>query len=181
MAYQASYGTYRAPAKKRGLKRIIFGILGIIANLIGLIVMPVVAGIVVAVIALLSASPVSIGGPSGTVQTTSSSLYFVYVPTSETGSSSCTVEGASDMVWDPSQGSSPATIDGIEYTVVGSIQVTDDQDVAVTCDGASDVAVADIGFVGSLVGMAVGLIIPIGLGLLAVILLIWGIVARVRS
>lgn len=181
MAYQAPYGMYQAPRKKRGLKRMIFGGLGIVANAIGLVVMPLVAAFVVALIALLSASPVSIGGPSGTVSASATSLHYVYVPTTEAASTSCTVEGGSDVVWDPNQTSVPATIDGTEYTVVGSIEVTTDQEVTVACDGASDVAVADIGVLGTLVGMGVGLLLPIGLGLLSLILLIWGIIARVRS
>ncbi|MGP9680488.1 MULTISPECIES: hypothetical protein [unclassified Brachybacterium] len=181
MAYQAPYGTYQAPRKKRGLKRIIFGTLGIIANGIGLLVMPLVATFAVALIAVMTASPISLGGATGTVDASSTSLYYVYVPTSELSSASCTVDGGSDVEWDPEASTMPATIDGTEYEAVGSIQVTSDQEVTVTCDGASDVAVADVGIVGTLVGFGVGLVIPIGLGFLAFVLLIWGIIARVRS
>lgn len=181
MAYQASYGTYQAPQKKRGLKRIIFGILGIIANGIGLLVMPFVAGLAVAIVALMSATPVSIGGSTGSFDASATSLHYVYVPASEAASVSCTVEGGPDLEWDPEQSTVPATVDGTEYEPVGSLQVTSDQEVTITCDGASDVAVADIGLIGTVVGLGVGLVIPIGLGIFAFVLLIWGIIARVRS
>ena len=181
MAYQASYGMMQAPRRKRGLKRIIFGTLGILANAVGLVVMPLVAAFAVALFALLSATPVSLGGPSGTVDASSTSLYNVYVPTSEVGSASCTAEGESGVNWDPEQSSVPTTLDGVEYTPVGGFDVDTDQQVTVTCEGASDVAVADVGVMGTVVGLVVGLVIPIGLGFLAIILLIWGIIARVRS
>lgn len=182
MAYQASYGSYQAPRKKRGLKRIIFGSLGIIANGIGLIVMPLVAGFVVALVALLSATPVSLGGSTGAFDASSSSLHYVYVPTSEVGSVTCSAEGGSDVVWEPDDESMvPTTVDGTEYTPIGTVEVTSDQEVTMSCEGASDVAVADIGLMGTLVGLGVGLVIPIGLGLIAIALLIWGIIARVRS
>lgn len=181
MAYQASYGSYQAPRKKRGLKRIIFGILGIIANGIGLLVMPFVAGVAVAVVALLTATPVPLGGSTGTIEASSTSLHYVYVPSSEAAMVSCTVEGGSDLEWDPEQTTVPSTVNGTEYQPVGSLQVMSDQEVTITCDGASDVAVADIGLMGTIVGLGVGIVIPVGLGLLAFVLLIWGIVARMRS
>lgn len=181
MAYQASYDTMQAPRKKRGMKRIIFGILGILANAVGLVVMPLVAAFAVALFALLSATPVSLGGPSGTIDASATSLHYVYVPTSEVASASCTAEGESDVNWDGEQSTVPTTIDGVEYSPVGGFDVGTDQQVTVTCEGASDVAVADIGVMGTLVGLVVGLVIPIGLGFLAIILLIWGIIARVRS
>lgn len=181
MAYQASYGTYQAPQKKRGLKRIIFGILGIIANGIGLVVMPIVAGIIVTAFAVMSATPVSMGGSSATFDASMTSLYYVSVPTSEAASASCTVDGGSDVEWEPDVSSVTTTVDGVEYTEVGDIQVLNDQEVTITCDGASDIAVSDIGMIGMLIGLGVGLVIPIGLGFLAFVLLIWGIIARVRS
>ena len=64
---------------------------------------------------------------------------------------------------------------------MGSLQVLDDQEVTITCDGASDIGISDIGLIGTLIGVGVGLVIPIGLGILAFGLLIWGIIARVRS
>src|SRR5699024_4588070 len=91
------------PRKKRGLKRIIFGILGILANGVGLFVMPFVAGVLVAVVALLGATPATIGGASGTVDASATALTLVYVPTSEAASTTCTVEGSGDVVWDGEQ------------------------------------------------------------------------------
>ncbi|MGO2310648.1 hypothetical protein ACTXKH_02340 [Brachybacterium tyrofermentans] len=181
MAYQASYGMYQEPRKKRGLKRIIFGILGIIANGIGLLVMPLVAGAIVAAFAVMSSTPVSTGGSPAILDASVTSLYYVSVPTSEAVSVSCSVDGSSDVEWEPDVSSVTTTVDGVEYTEVGSLQVLDDQEVTITCDGASDIAVSDIGLIGTLIGVGVGLVIPIGLGILAFGLLIWGIIARVRS
>lgn len=185
-AYGAGPGQYAGhqfepPRRKRGLKRIIFGILGLLANAIGLVVMPFVAGVLVAVVALLGATPATIGGASGTVDASSTALTLVYVPTSEAASTTCTVEGTGEVIWDGEQSSVPATVDGTEYTPVGSITVTQDQQVTVQCEGASDVAVAEVGVMGTVIGFGVGVLVPVLLGLVALALLIWGIVARVRS
>lgn len=169
------------PRKRRGMKRIIFGILGLIANAIGLFVMPFVATILVTVVALLSATPATIGGASGTIDASATALTLVYVPTSEAASTTCTVEGTGEVIWDDEQSSAPATVDGTEYTPIGSITVTQDQQVTIQCEGASDVAVADVGVMGTVIAFGVGVLIPVLLGLVALVLLIWGIVARVRS
>lgn len=175
---QYSVPQYQPPRKKRGLKRIIFGILGIIANAIGLFVMPFVAAMILALVAVMGATPETLGGASGSFDATTTKVYYVYVPTSEQGSVSCSVEGGT---LDTESSTVPATIEGTEYTAVGSVQVESDQKVSVSCDGASDVAVASIGVMGTIIGFVVGLVIPIGLGLIAIALLIWGIIARVRS
>lgn len=182
-APQPQYAGYSAapPRKKRGMKRIIFGILGLVANAIGLVVMPFVAGILVAVVALLGATPAPIGGSSGTVDVSATALTLVYVPTEEAASTTCTVEGTGEVVWDGDQSNVPATVDGTEYTPVGSVSVTEDQQVEIRCEGASEIAVAEVGVMGTMIGFGVGVLIPVLLGLLALVLLIWGIVARVRS
>ena len=53
--------------------------------------------------------------------------------------------------------------------------------MTVQCEGASDVAVAEVGVMGTVIGFGVGVLVPVLLGLVALALLIWGIVARVRS
>lgn len=181
MAYQMPYGAYQPPRKERGMKRIVFGALGIIANGIGLLVMPFVAGIAVATVALLSASPASLGGEAVTYDASGASLHYVYVPADEAAATTCSVEGGSGVQWDPENTSVPASVGGTDYAPVGSFQVTGDQQVTITCEGASDVAVADIGVMGTIVGFGVGIAVPVLLGLAAIILLIWGIIARVRS
>lgn len=56
MTYQAPCETYQGPPRKRGLKRIIVGFLGLVANGIGLVVLPVAASLVVASFTILPAS-----------------------------------------------------------------------------------------------------------------------------
>lgn len=185
MTYPAPYGTYtqqQPPRKKRGLKRIIFGVLGIVANGIGLIVMPFVAAVAVAVFAVLGATPVSLGGSTGTVDASGTSLYYVYVPTADADATTCTADGGSSVDWEAdAEAALTTSVNGTEYTQIGTLQATTAQEVTLTCDGAEDVAVAEIGVIGTLVGGAVGIAIPVLLGLVAIALLIWGIIARVRS
>ncbi len=173
-------GSYAPPPRKRGMKRIVFGALGILANLIGLVVMPLLASIVVAAFAVLNVDATSAGGTTATIETSSSSMIFVYAPAGEAASASCEVTG-SDVEWDASTSGMPVTVDGAAYESVGTVTVTSSQQVDVACQGASDVAVGEMGFGSTLVGLVVGLLIPVLLGLVAIALLIWGIVARVRS
>lgn len=174
------YGPYAPPPRRRGMKRIVFGILGILANLIGLVVMPILASTVVALFAVLSVDATSAGGTTATIETSSASMVLVYAPADEAAAASCEVTG-SDVEWDPSTSGMPVTVDGAAYESIGLVTVTSSQQVDVACQGVSDVAVGEMGFGSTLVALAVGLLIPVLLGLVAIALLIWGIVARVRS
>jgi uncharacterized membrane protein len=181
-ASSPSDSAFQESPRKRGLKRIIFGALGVLANLVGLVVMPLIAFVIVAVIATMSALAASLGGPSGSVEASSMSLYYVYVPTEDAGTADCSTSGGTDAALEESSGDGlTTTVDGTEYTAMGTFSGTGDQTIEVTCDGASDVAVADIGMTGTLVAGGIGVAIPVILGIIALILLIWGIVARVRS
>jgi uncharacterized membrane protein len=177
----SSEPAYQAPPKKRGLKRIIFGALGIVANLIGLVVMPVIALAIVAVVLVSNADARSLGSESGSVEASGMSMYYVYVPTEEVDDATCSVSGGDTTMDSSSSEGMTATVDGTSYTAVGTFDVTGDQTVQVSCEGASDVAVADVGMTGVLIAVGVGFGIPVVLGIIALILLIWGIVARVRS
>ncbi|UQN29686.1 hypothetical protein [Brachybacterium kimchii] len=176
-----SESAYQAPPKKRGLKRIIFGALGIVANLIGLVVMPLVAAVIVAVVVVTNVDATSLGSESGSVKASGMSMYYVYVPTEEADAATCSVSGGDTSMDSTSGEGMTSTVDGASYTAVGTFNVSGDQTVQVSCEGASDVAVADVGMTGVLIAAGVGFGIPILLGIIALILLIWGIVARVRS
>src|SRR5690625_6860750 len=65
MAFAQPYGYYQPPPKKRGLKRIIFGGLGIVANTIGLFVMPVVLLLIASVVSVLTGGELHELGPEG--------------------------------------------------------------------------------------------------------------------
>lgn len=177
----SSEPAYQAPPKKRGLKRIIFGALGIVANLVGLVVMPFIALMIVAVVMVANIDATSLGASSGSVEASGMSLYYVYVPSEEASAAQCSVSGGSDTLSDTSSDSMTTQVSGTEYSAVGTFSTTGDQSVQISCEGASDVAVADVGMTGILVGGGIGIGIPVILGIIALILLIWGIVARVRS
>ncbi|UEJ82203.1 hypothetical protein Bra3105_15370 [Brachybacterium halotolerans subsp. kimchii] len=175
---------YQAPPKKRGLKRIIFGALGIVANLIGLVVMPIIALGIVAVAMVSNVEATSLGSSSASMESSGGvSMYYVFVPTEEASDARCSVSspGGSSLEEQSSSEGMEATVDGTSYTSVGLFTSQSAETITITCDGASDVAVADVGLTGVLVGLGVGFGIPILLGIIALILLIWGIVARVRS
>lgn len=169
---------YQPPPKKRGLKRIIFGSLGIVANAIGLFVMPFVASIVVAVIAFFGATPQSQGSSPVSIDASDTSVAMVYVPATEAHSVSCRAEHGT---WESQAEGLTTDVDGTEYALVGMVQADGSQNAELTCDGASDIAIADFGASGTLIAFVVGLAIPVVLGLVAIALLIWGIIARIRS
>ena len=56
MSAPASYLAPQPPRRRRGVKRLIFGILGIIANGIGLFVMPFIAGVIAVLITAIGAT-----------------------------------------------------------------------------------------------------------------------------
>lgn len=182
MTYSAPYGYYQPPPKKRGLKRIIFGILGIIANGIGLFVMPFVAFFIAAIIAAMGGMEVrELGSNGGTFQADAMSVYSVAVPAEDAENTECTFEGvpASDVT--RNDAGIEVTHQGSTYVELYDVITSSDAEVQVTCEGASDVGYTEMGMLGFLISLGVGVIIPIALGILAIGLLIWGIVARARS
>lgn len=182
MSYPA-YGQYPVARKKRGMKRIVFGILGILANIVGLFVMPIIAGVVMALVAAMGAmgNEQDLDPAGGTIQMESTKTYIVYVPTDEVSSSTCTFDGVPASNVHKEDTPTDREIDGTSYSDAYQVTSPDESTVTVTCQGASSVKYAEIGVLSTLIGAAVGLLIPVALGVLSLILLIWGIVARVRS
>lgn len=182
MAYSQPYGYYQPPPKKRGLKRIIFGGLGIVANAIGLVVMPVVLLFAASMVAVLSGGELQELGPEGgTFRAEGLSVYSIAVPLEEAAEAECTFDGVpADVVSSTSSGIE-VTHDGRTYVEVYDVTTTGDLDVHVSCTGVSSVGYTEMGMLGALISMGVGLIIPILLGVLSLALLIWGIIARLRS
>lgn len=182
MAYSAPYGYYQPPPKKRGLKRIIFGILGILGNGIGLFVMPVVGLFVAALIATIGGTEAQdLGSDGGSFQADSMSVYSIAVPVEDAESTECTFEGVPESDVTPSDTAINFAHQGTTYVEIYDLTTSGGIEVQVSCEGASNVAYTEMGMVGFLISMGVGVVIPILLGILSIALLIWGIVARVRS
>lgn len=167
-----------APVKKRGLKRIIFGIIALLLGIIGVVAGAVLGAVIGMVVSLTSISgddvtPVSAGAP---VSISSSSIYLIG---STDPTATCTAEGPGVEVDDQS-GAMTFEKDGTTYTAMSRLTSTSGGEVAVSCTGG-DVAIAEIGVGGTVIGFLIGVGIPVLIGLLGLILLISGIVARVRS
>lgn len=181
--YPGPGGGYPAqPRKRRGIKRIIVGSIGMVLNFIGLFVMPLVVGILVAGISVASTTPQVIGSDSGTFSASSFSLHGVGVPADEVAGASCEIDGQDIQVDDTADDDiSLGDIDSVEYVEIHDVSAYGAQDITVECTGTTSVAVLDYGLAGTALGMGAGLLIPIGLGTLSFILLVWGVIARVRS
>ncbi|MFC0675286.1 hypothetical protein [Brachybacterium hainanense] len=170
------------PRRRKGMKRIIFGSLGIVANAIGLLVMPIVAVFISTALALgTMGDPVSLGPTGGSFPVEDSSIYYIAVPASDLGTVECTSPDGGALLTPESGTMSAGQIGGVEYVQAFSVDPAGTQQVSVECTGTSDVAYTSLGVAGTLIGLVVGFAIPVLLGIVALILLIWGIVARVRS
>lgn len=182
MTYSAPYGYYQPPPKKRGLKRIIFGSLGVVANGIGLFVMPFVLFVISAVVAGVGSNEVQdLGERGGSFQASGMSVYSVVVPLEEAEAAECTFDGVpSDDVTASTTGLE-VSHEGTTYVELYDVIPASDTEVQVTCEGASHVGYTEMGMIGVLISLGAGVLIPIVLGILSVALLIWGIIARVRS
>ncbi|MCS6711362.1 hypothetical protein JSY14_04760 [Brachybacterium sp. EF45031] len=181
--YQAGPAAAAAPApRRRGLKRIIFGSLGLVANAVGLLLVPFLTAIIGAVIAMNGATAVSAGAPGAEVTAKSLDLVYVYAPATEAENAQCTASGAG-ATFEPSvaDGGFSKTVNGAEYVEIGSVTPARAGQVQVLCEGVSDIAIATVGVGGFLGTSLLSFSIPIVLGLVSLGLLIWGIIARVRS
>lgn len=183
MYSQAPYGYAPPPRQRRGLKRTIVGVLGIIANAVGLVVMPVIAGIVGALIAVGGgdAELTPLDPDQGTFQATSWSIYTIAVPQEDLDSVTCELTGVDVSVEPGDTTISSGQVDGVPYYDLYDVQVFGDQEVTVDCEGGEAIAVWEAGMGIVLVGLGIGLVLPIGLGLVSIVMTISGIIALVRS
>lgn len=180
-SFGSSYPQQAPPPRRRGMKRTIFGIIGLVLNAIGLFVMPIIAALVAAVIATTGMTPEPIEPRGGTYTADGMSILYLAVPAYAVASTTCEVEGADIQVDEDTAGMVVGEIDGVEYVSVYSINAVSEQQVTVHCEGTDSAAIATMGVVGFLITTGMGILIPIVLGLLSLVLLIWGIIALVRS
>lgn len=182
MVYHQPYDyTYTAP-RKRGRKRLIFGILGLVANAIGLVVMPMVAGFIGVLFTVAGGAEVAQLAPEGdSFEASSWSLYTIAVPEEDLGTATCEITGQ-DLSVDPAEPEVTIAVLGQEeYYDLYDVFPAGDQEVSVVCEGAQEVVVAKLGMAGTLIGAGVGLVLPVGLGILALVMTISGAVALMRS
>lgn len=175
-------GYVMAPPRKRGTKRIVFGILGIVGNIVGLFVMPVVAtgiAVVIAGVGSMDLEPVDPRG--GTFTADSFGVYGIAVPADLADEARCSAQGEDIRVDPAGDDYSPGSVDGVRYVEVMEVQATGEQQVTVTCEGTDRAAVSTFGVGGALFALGIGVVLPVLLGIAALALLVWGIVARMRS
>lgn len=178
-----SYGAPPPPRRRRGMKRMVLGGLGLLANAVGLLVLPILGALVGTMIALAgTGDPVPVDPAGGSIPLSGTSIVWVSVPEAEVGSATCEFTGRDlEVDEDPNPSVETGTMDGSPAVKAYSLSSVEDQQVTVTCEGASSVGYQSIGAGSTLLSLGIGLVIPIVLGTLSLVLLIWGIVARVRS
>lgn len=158
----------------RGLVRILLGVLGIALAVTGLSATATIAAVVATVLAPLSATPVSFGSPSGTLEASASATHYVYVPSSEVAAATCSVDGGGAATWTTRRSDLPAHVVDVEYSQVGAVTVEEARTITISCAGVSDVAVMTLGSTGTRLVFGTLLVS-------ALVLLAWGILARVRT
>lgn len=177
----APYGGAMPRQKRRGIKRMIFGGLGVVVNGMGLLIMPLIIGFLGGVIGIAGAMSnfPTVEGSSTTVQA-DTMLMYVMVPASDP-ETSCIISGPGVTEVKPGD-HTIYTQGGTDWREVAQITTrADGGQIDITCPGASGIGYIAPELGGFLGGGLVGVIIPLFFGALALALLIWGIVAFVRS
>src|SRR5699024_9030342 len=108
------------------------------------------------------------------------SVYTLAVPAEDVGTVSCEFEGAGV---DPSRSADPEPVhsmDGVDYYDVYTLTAGTGE-ITVHCEGTEALGISELGMGGAVISAVVGLVLPIGLGVLALALTIWGVVALVGS
>lgn len=182
--YTPAYDPYAPPPKKRGLKRMIFGGLGLVANAVGLVLVPFL-GLMVG--ALISAAGIfdltALPEQGGTVEVSATDVVTIWAPVDEAEGVTCEITGSGvdpDHTYDPTD-EITSELDGVTYIEVYSLYASGSAEADVRCEGASSVASSTMGILPTLIATGAGILIPVVLGFLSLVLLIWGIIARVRS
>lgn len=182
MAYhQQQPSQHAARPRHRGLKRTLVGALGLASNVIGVFVMPWLVGIIglgVAGTGAMQLTPLDAEGD--TIDSSFFSVYAIVAPVDEADGVSCEFSGAEVQVTGPE--TTPMTYEhhGVQYVEVYSI-IGESGVVDVQCEGSDAVAVSEIGFGGTVLGIVLSVVIPIVLGVLSLGLMIWGIIALLIS
>lgn len=181
-SFGSSYQQPPPPPRRRGLKRTIFGILGIIVNGIGLVVMPILATIIAAVVTGMGSTELTPLDPTGdTIQAEGMKTYSIAVPQADLETAECEITGSDVSVTAGNPDLNSGEVDGVPYYDLYDFNVGSNQEVSVTCTGTESVALWEMSMTGTLISMGVGFILPILLGIASFILMIWGIIALVRS
>lgn len=180
-SYQQPYPQRERP-RRRGLKRTIFGGLGILANAVGLFVMPFLVGVLGAVISIGASQTLTALDPQhATIDGDAMRIYSLAVPIEYAGTVQCTVTGG-DATITPAPTDHPVgTVDGTDYYDAFELMVNGSGEITVECSGTEALALWEAGMGGTLISIGVGIVVPVVLGLLSLGLLIWGIIALVRS
>lgn len=157
--------------------RIVLGIIAIVLGAIGLLVGGFLGAMVGGVVSLATISEESTTVvPSGSTVDLESGVYLVGTTSP---SATCTATGA-ESTSQPQPGTITYEVDGTTYHTVLQVTAEKGTQATFTCTGA-EVAVAQVGNGPILIGVRVGLALPILLGLIGLVLLISGIVGRVNS
>ncbi|MDN5601182.1 MAG: hypothetical protein L0J57_07695 [Brachybacterium sp.] len=184
MAYQQSYQQpyqYAERPRRRGLKRTIFGVLGILANAVGLFVMPMIAGFIALMVSGLGAMELTaLEADGGTIESSTWSVYSIAVPEEDLESVSCEFEGAGVQPTRDISEEPLYTMDGVDYYDVYTL-TADSGEITVHCEGSDAIGVSEMGMAGTFISTLVGLVLPIVLGLIALAMTIWGIIALITS
>lgn len=161
--------------------RIVLGILGLLTALVSVFILPLIFGIVATGVQNGVTSTITTSNPSTTtIETSATEIYTVYVPAEEAVGARCVV-ASSGASLDPPTSTDPVDADGRSYVPVGDVPSSASGTVTIACPGATSVGVEEFGVGGTLVGLLAGLAIPVIIALFSLVLLISGIIGRVRS
>ncbi|GAA1722217.1 hypothetical protein [Brachybacterium phenoliresistens] len=172
------------PGRRRGR-----GTIPLVLGLVMLLVLApaaLVIGLVLSVNHLVGdavAGPTVMPGSTATVEVPSNSMVIVYVPEADAATAECTAEGEGGTVTVVPQSSTVQFGDGSTYHQVLGAVAQGDTRMTITCTGTT----ADAAYLGpySIFGMAGPMLAGIGggvlLGLVGLVLLIVGIVTKVRG
>lgn len=169
------------PPKRRGLVRIIVGSVLLLLGLLGLLLGAILGAVIGAMISLVSLS----GDDAQVVQPGQSVRLSdgIYMVSSSTAGAACTATATPAGSVEVSEESLDQTIDkdGATFHVVQQLTVNGAPDVTVACNDGGPAAMVRVGYGGIVVGTVIGFGIPALVALLGLILLISGIIGRVRS
>lgn len=166
------------PPKRKGKKRMIFGSLGIIAGLIGAAIfgfLGFAVGSASSITNITTAPGDSVTFPADAV------VYYVLTP-EEAGVVQCEATGPGALQAMEGDTTSALPIGDQSWYLTSVVSTSGDgAEVTVSCDGVNEVAYSALSFGDLFQAALVGAALPLILSAISLALLIWGIVAFVKS
>lgn len=173
----------RGRGRRPGAKRIITGVLGVLANTLGLLVIPLIGAMIGGMMVAGAAAEHSTSATPGEPFPVEAGSFYFSLPADEAEAAGCELLTDTRTGEDISQQKRISfEADAVRYRSIFAVKTTEDANFLLNCAKApSNILITPVTDSTQLVPVVIGAVIPVVLLLICGGILVWGVIVRVRS